>query len=180
MSLSSTSLCVGNISLIIQSHLPTSNELTQCGRVTHICVSKLTIIDSDNGLSPGRRQAIIWTNAGILLIWTFGTNFSEILGEIHSFSFLKMHLKMLSAKWRLFGLGLNELNTVPPIDASHTPAPCLNCEALELKMTNPYHDYCTLFITFCIKQARLHPWCSSHIHTSFTLKISQIYTTKTT
>ena len=29
---------------------------------------KLTILGSDNGLSPERRQAIIWTNAGILLI----------------------------------------------------------------------------------------------------------------
>ena len=86
-----------------------SKLLTHWGRVTHICVSKLTIIGSDNGLSPGRRQAIIWTNAGILLIRTLGTNFSEILGEINSFSFSKMHLKMSSAKWRLFGLGLNEL-----------------------------------------------------------------------
>ena len=49
--------------------------------MTHICVSKLTIIGSENDLSPGRRQAIIWTNAGILLIWTLGTNFSEILRE---------------------------------------------------------------------------------------------------
>ena len=48
--------------------------LTHWGRVTHICVSKLTIIGSDNGLSPGRRGAIIWTNAEI--------NFSEILIEI--------------------------------------------------------------------------------------------------
>ena len=38
-----------------------------------------TIIGSNNGLSPGRRQAIIWTNAGILLIRTLGANFSEIL-----------------------------------------------------------------------------------------------------
>ena len=68
------------------------------GRVTHICVSKQTNTGSDNGLSPGRRQAIIWTNAGILLIRPLGTNFSEILGEIHSFSFSKMHLKMSSAK----------------------------------------------------------------------------------
>ena len=83
---------------------------TNWGRVTHICVSKLTGIGSDNGLSPGRRQAIIWTNAVILLIRTLGTNFSEILSEIHSFSFSKMHLKMLFATWRLFGLGLNELN----------------------------------------------------------------------
>ena len=50
--------------------------ITHWGQVTHICVGNLTIIGSDNGLSPGRRQAIIWTNAGILSI---GTNFSEIL-----------------------------------------------------------------------------------------------------
>ena len=42
--------------------------LTHWGRVTHICVSKLTTIGSDNGLSPDRRQAIIWTNTVILLI----------------------------------------------------------------------------------------------------------------
>ena len=67
--------------------------LTHSGRVTHICVSKLTIIGSDNGLSPDRHQAIIWTNDGILLIGPLGTNFSEILIEIHAFSFKKMHLK---------------------------------------------------------------------------------------
>ena len=86
------------------------NVLTHWGRVTHICVGKLTIIASDNGLSPGRRQAIIWTNAGILLIGPLGTNFSEILVEIHTFSLNKMHLKMSSAKWRLFCLGLIVLN----------------------------------------------------------------------
>ena len=84
---------------------------THWGRETHICVGKLTIIASDNGLSPGRRQAIIWTNAGILLIGPLGTNFNEILIEIHTFSFKKMHLKMSSAKWRPFCLGLNVLNS---------------------------------------------------------------------
>ena len=38
--------------------------------MTHICVGKLTIIGSNNGLSPGRCQAIIWTNAGTLFNWT--------------------------------------------------------------------------------------------------------------
>ena len=42
--------------------------LTHWGLVTHICVGKLISIGSDNGLSPGRRQAIIWTSAGILLL----------------------------------------------------------------------------------------------------------------
>ena len=64
--------------------------LTHWGRVPHVWVGNLTIICSDNGLSPGRRQAIIWTNAGILLIWPLGTNFSEILIEIHVFSFKKI------------------------------------------------------------------------------------------
>ena len=59
----------------------------------HICVAYLTIIASDNGLSPSRRQAIIWTNAGILLIRPVGTNFSEILNKIHKFPFKKMQLK---------------------------------------------------------------------------------------
>ena len=86
------------------------SSLTHWGWVTHICFSKQTIIGSDNGLSPGRRQAIIRTNAGILLIWTMGTNFSEILSEIHTFSFKKMLLKMSSAKWWQFCLSLNVLN----------------------------------------------------------------------
>ena len=83
--------------------------LTHWGRVTHICVGKLTTIGSDNGLSLGRRQAIIWTNAGILLIGPIGTNFNEMLIEIHAFSFAKIHLKMSSGKWRPFCLGLNVL-----------------------------------------------------------------------
>ena len=76
--------------------------------MTHICVGKLTTIASDNGLSPGRRQAIIWTNAGISLIGPLGTNFSESLIGIQTLSFKKMHLKMSSAKWRPFCLGLND------------------------------------------------------------------------
>ena len=54
------------------------NSLTLWGRVMHICLSRITIIGSDNGLFPGRCQGIIWTNAGILLMRTLGINFSEI------------------------------------------------------------------------------------------------------
>ena len=56
---------------IIYDHLNCCEKLCTHiprGRVTHICVGKLTTIGSENGLSPGRRQAIIWTNAGKLLI----------------------------------------------------------------------------------------------------------------
>ena len=83
--------------------------LTHWGPVMHICVGNLTSTGSDNGLSPGRCQAIIRTNAGILLIGPLETSFSEILITIFTFSFNKMHLKMASAKWRSFCLGLNVL-----------------------------------------------------------------------
>ena len=82
---------------------------THWGRVTHLRVSKLTSIASDNGMSPGRRQAIIWTNAGILLIGPLQTNFGEILSELHTFSFKKMRMKISSGKWRQFCLRLNVL-----------------------------------------------------------------------
>ena len=85
--------------------------LNHWGRATHICVDKLTTISSDNGLSPGRRQAIIWTVGGILLIGPLGTNFSEILIGIQTFSFKKMYLKIPSAKWRPSCFGLNVYRT---------------------------------------------------------------------
>ena len=86
--------------------------LTHWVRVTHICISRLTSIGSDNGLSPGWRQAIIWTNAVILLIGPIETNFSEILIIIQTFSFKKILLEMSSVKCRPFCLGLNVLMVV--------------------------------------------------------------------
>ena len=97
------------VMFILQQVSPWRNVLTHWGRVTHICVGNLTTIGSDNGLSPGRRQTTIWTNAGILLIDPLWTNYSEILIEIPTFSFMKMRLKVSSAKWRPFCLGLNML-----------------------------------------------------------------------
>ena len=93
---------------------------THWGRVTHICVGNLTIIGSDNGLSLGRRQSIIWTNPGILLIGHLGTNFNEILLQIYTFSFTKMHLKLSSGKWPPFCLGLNVLTHCSLVTAHGT------------------------------------------------------------
>ena len=59
----------------------------------HISISKIIISGSDNDLSSGQCQAIICTNAKILLIGPLGINFSEILIEINIFSFKKIHLK---------------------------------------------------------------------------------------
>ena len=77
--------------------------LTHWGRVTRICVNKLTIFGSDNGLSPGRRQTIMWTNVGIFLIGPLGTNFNEII-------FIQENqFKMSCGKWHLICVGLNVL-----------------------------------------------------------------------
>ena len=60
-------------------------------RVVHICTAKLTISGSDNGLSPERHQAIIWTNAAIImLIESLRTKFSEILIKIQTFPLRKI------------------------------------------------------------------------------------------
>ena len=78
---------------------------THWGRVIHICVSKLTIIGSDNGLSPGRRETIIWFNVEIFN-WTIRNKCSQIVVEIYTFLFQKMYLKMSSAKSGPFCLSL--------------------------------------------------------------------------
>ena len=114
----------------------TNSLLTHLGWVTHICVSKLNIVGSDNGLSPDRRQAIIWTNAGILLIGPLGTNFNEISIDIRIFSFKKRHLKMSSEKWRPFCPGrivLKQTNCILYVRGS------------------PRQLTCTIFIWCCNK-----------------------------
>ena len=75
---------------------PMINPLTHWVRVTHICVSNRNIIGSDNDWSPGRRPAIIWTNAWIFLIWTLRTNLNEILIEI-----IHLHSRKSVSKYRL-------------------------------------------------------------------------------
>ena len=76
-------------------------------------ISALLAICAGNSPVPGEAasQAIIWTDAGLLLIGPLGTNFSEILIEILTFSFKKMRLKVSSAKRRPFCLGLNVLRS---------------------------------------------------------------------
>ena len=138
--------------------IPCLFAITHWGRVTHICVNKLTIIGSDNGLSPGRRQAIIWTNAVILLIGHLGTNFSEILIEIYSFSFQKMHLKMLSGKWRPSCLGLNVLSKIHVCQIKKT-----QMQQQQQYHTNPY-PYVKLWTHQRSGVTRVHEWEHTCIH----------------
>ena len=96
--LSGSQTCAARTLLLISF----CSVLTHWSQLTHICVNKLIIISSDNGLSHGRRQDIIWTNAGLLLIGQF----NEILIELYTLSFKKMHLKMSSGNWRPSYFGL--------------------------------------------------------------------------
>ena len=114
--------------------------------MTHICVGNLTIIASDNGLSPGRCQAIIWTNDVILLIRPLGTHSSEILIEFLTFRLKKMRLNVSSAKWRPFCLNLNVL--IIMVNAWSSPS-------FQLGYCYPMHEY----THYC----RVHHYI--HIHT---------------
>ena len=136
--------------------LPT--RLTHWGRLTHICLMRLTIIGSDNGLSPDWRQAIIWTNTGILLIGPLGTNLSEIQIKILTFSFKKMRLNMSSATWRPFCLGLNELNlehssirTVVPVMVTRPISPII--EYCQQDESNPNCSACASQICWWFPKA---------------------------
>ena len=88
-------------------------RLTDWGRAMHICVSNQTTIGSDNGLLPGRHQAITWANAGILLFGSLGAKFN------------KKHLNMLSEKWRPFCLCLNVLTLPNKVMHKHYAHGCV-------------------------------------------------------
>ena len=132
--------------------------LTHWGRVTHICVVKPTLIGSDNGSSPGRRRAIIWTNAGILLIGPLGTNFIEISIGIQTFSFKKMHLKMSSAKWRPFGLGLNVLTLLDLVTHTYVGmvSHIFNTKPLFTSMLIYYLEWFNIYRWLSVRLQYLH------------------------
>ena len=95
------------------------NVLTYWGWVTHICVGNLAIIGSDNGLSPGRRQPIIWTNAATLLIGPFGTNFSEILILYNSYIFIREN-PFENVVWKMAAILSQPQSVNPPIHLCYT------------------------------------------------------------
>ena len=118
------------------------HSLTHWGWVTHICVSELPIIASDNGLLPGGCHAIIWTNA-----WILGTNFSEIISEIHTLSFKKMHLKMSSGNQWPFCLSFNVFTAV-----SHT-----RCQVIYILLcTGSVYNWISTGWWFTMFQVTLH------------------------
>ena len=148
--------------------------------MTHICVGEIIIIGSDYGLSPGRRQAIIWTNAGILLIGPLRMNFSDILIEINTFSFNKMHLKMSSAKWRLFRLGLNVLTGLL---TATLPAHISSSSLLSWQQNGPLNDMIAIQVLFtytwacfsCDNSVAITKRCNTEMKHGWRCKITHMW-----
>ena len=112
--------------------------------------AKHIIIASDNGLSPDQRQTTIRTNVAILSITHPGTDFSEFLFNVRKFPFMEMHLKMLSAKWRPFWLGLNALSM--SVHHYHT-----------IDVRNFLSSYCN-FLIASQSEEQVIGWIYSKIH----------------
>ena len=135
-------------------------RLTNWSRVTHICVANTTIIGSDNGLSPGRRQAINWTNDGILSIGPLGTNFSDNLIEIHISSFKKNAFENVVWKMAAIFPGLNVLSNYNQAylwDVMTHPCPNFHCDSTKptLKLGHG-----------CVITSHCSTWMWFHIHTT--------------
>ena len=91
---------------------PGGGYLTHWGQETHICISKISIIGSDNGLLPGPLHYLnqCWDIDNFTPRNKLWYNINRKL--IHFYSFKKMHLKMSSGKWRPSCLSLNVLNHI--------------------------------------------------------------------
>ena len=94
----------------------------------HICISKLSTIGSVNGLLPAGARPLFEPMLGYWQL-NLGINFNEILIKICTFSFKKMHLKMLSGKWWPFCLCLSVL-----IDQERPFASCMFSTYISLKL----------------------------------------------
>ena len=83
-------------------------KLTRWGRVTHICVGKLTIIGSDNGLSPGRYSHYL-NQCWNIVNWTLRNKFQWNFNRNSNIFIYENRMKISSAKWRSFCPCLNVL-----------------------------------------------------------------------
>ena len=141
-------------------------------QVTHICVSKLTLIGSDKGLVPGKRQATIWTNAGILFIGHMGTNFNKISIDIHIFSFKQTYFKMSSGKCRRCCLCLNVLGPYLLNFRKHHGVCGLSFAGIQHQMTiNCYVHYSFLWESNIVSKWEIWNslWGPCIIHTFYSI-----------
>ena len=158
--------CFTTISLGIYCWSKFWKSISTCwGRVTYICAGNLTIIGLDNCVSPYRRQVIIWTNAGMLMR-ALETDISDSSIDILILSFKNMRLKVSSAKWRPFCLGLNVL--IPYCGNPYLPGLWETCSKGTVKSLSS----CIRFLgvcSACIQAVKINVWldCSTILQLSF-------------
>ena len=165
------------------------NVLTHWGRVTYICVSKLAII-LDNLLAPGRRRAIIWSNAGILdirnkLQWNLNRN-SYIF--IHENAFENVVCKMAAIY-----LGFNVLiwstksqNTMRYNQVHNT---CIRIFCTPMELVLNYWDFLRCFfegLIFSRRSPMFRSWNKQDVSATFVLtfgagtwEVGKVFTTST-
>ena len=118
--------------------------------MTHICVSKLTIIGSDNGLMPGRGQAIIWANAGILLIWTLGNKLKWNLNQ-NSYIFIQENA-FENVVWRMAAI----LSRPQCVKIWSVPYICHHC--VVLWCVGQYHSGPQLYLCKACNISKVLGW----------------------
>ena len=122
--------------------------LSHWGRVTHICVSTLPFIVSAYGLSPGRRQAIIWTDAGILSIGPLKTKISVKMQS----KFRYFHSKRWAPCWphELCYLGQSMVDTIPVFELCHAKFCCVITDCIICSSWNIFQFFPWLVLAYMI------------------------------
>ena len=115
---------------VIDRSFTRSANLTHWGWVMHTCISKRTNIGSDNGLPPGRRQAIIWTKAGILLIEPFVINCSEIFV-----------LRLLNSRFQKTAIYITNFEKHFTTNDCLVPHPCCGTNIILCKLGQHYGNW---------------------------------------
>ena len=131
--------------------------------MTHICVGNLTIIGSYNGLSPGRRQAIIWTNDGILLFEPLGTNFNEFFYR-NSYNFIQEN-PFENVVWKMAAILSRpqcDISLVPPVTK---PLPAVMMTTfINACMRRNWHDALLAVLVTTTKKAKSCNKSSNNYH----------------
>ena len=101
---------ISHIFVVARSRFLAGVAITNISMQLALLYSELDYLTYNPTNRHGTGYTFTWPQPTVEPVW-LGTNFNEILIEIHINSFKKIHLKMSSGKWRPSYLGLNMLNT---------------------------------------------------------------------
>ena len=123
--------------------------LPHCVWVTYICISKLNIIGSDNGLLPGWCQAIIWTNAGNIVYWTLRYIFQW---NLHWNSYIFIQRKCI---WKCHFVSASMCENLAPIMYSELRHHWCKERLVACLTPSHYLNHCRFIVTWTLRN-KLH------------------------